>query len=270
MNHKIILGDSREVIPTLEPESVTLVVTSPPYFVQREYESYLETETDFWNMISEVFHKINRVVEPFGKVVINFADRYSNSAVLGRACETLYCGKYDSIMNSSGFELWARVIWDKNRVYMNEARQHMSKNNKTGKMRVSPNWEYLFCWRKISTGKPPTKNTDMTDAERIKWTDSIWTISPVSINEVISGYRAAKFPEEVPYRFIKMFSAPEDLILDPFGGTATTTKVARDLGRRSICIEKNPAMRTHIEGYLNQNQVNMFQENSDVEFIDFP
>jgi len=41
--HKVIFGDSREVLQDIESESVSLVVTSPPYFVGREYETYVLT-----------------------------------------------------------------------------------------------------------------------------------------------------------------------------------------------------------------------------------
>ncbi len=235
--------------------------------MQREYESYLKTENDFWTMISEVFHKINRVIEPFGKVVINFADRYANAAILGRPLEVLYSPRYESIMESAGFDLFGRIIWDKTRVYINDAKHLAGEGNKTGQMRVSPNFEYLFIWRKNSSGKPPVKAVDMTDAERVSWTDAVWSIPSVNVNENASGFKFAKFPEEIPFRFLKMYTQENDLVLDPFAGTCTTTKVARDLGRRSICIERNSAMRGYIEGYLNQQQANMFQENFDVEIV---
>ena len=50
----------------------------------------------------------------------------------------------------------------------------------------------------------------------------------------------AMFPEELPKRLIKMFSFPEETVLDPFMGSGTTASVARKLGRNSVGYEINP------------------------------
>ena len=263
--HNIYFGDSREILPTIK-ERIALVITSPPYYVERGYESYLRSEEDFWDMVTEVFYLCANVVEPFGKVAINFADRFANSATMGRPMEILYQDHYDRIMRSCGFDLWARIIWDKVKVYDNASQHLAGPQNKTGQMRVAPNWEYIFVWRKNSLGKPPIKKVDMTDKERVEWTDSIWHFPSVSRNEVVGGSKTAKFPEELPRRLIRMYTEPGDLILDPFAGTCTTTKVARDLGRNSICVERNSDMKEYIQEYLERKEGHMFEEDSTVTY----
>jgi site-specific DNA-methyltransferase (adenine-specific) len=47
----------------------------------------------------------------------------------------------------------------------------------------------------------------------------------------------AAFPMELPYRLIKLFSYVGETILDPFAGSGTTMKIARELGRNSIGME---------------------------------
>ena len=47
----------------------------------------------------------------------------------------------------------------------------------------------------------------------------------------------AAFPEELPYRTIKLFSYKGETVLDPFAGSGTTMKKARELERNSIGIE---------------------------------
>jgi len=47
----------------------------------------------------------------------------------------------------------------------------------------------------------------------------------------------AAFPEELPYRAIKLFSYKDETVLDPFAGSGTTMKKARELGRNSVGFE---------------------------------
>ena len=82
--HTVYLGDSRDVLPQIEDESVALVVTSPPYFVRREYEHYIKDEIDYWNIVLDIFLECVRRVDPFGKVAINFADSDENEKEYGR------------------------------------------------------------------------------------------------------------------------------------------------------------------------------------------
>jgi len=51
----------------------------------------------------------------------------------------------------------------------------------------------------------------------------------------------ATFPEALVKPCIKAGSKTEDIILDPFSGSGTVAKVARDLNRNAILIEINPA-----------------------------
>jgi len=268
--HTVYFGDSRDVLPQIENESVALVVTSPPYFVDREYENYLKDETSFWAMLGAVFYNCRRIVEPFGKIAINFADRYANAKTYGRPIEVLYPQMYNNILSASGFDLWARIIWDKIKVFTDGASHLASKSNQTGQMRVAPNWEYIFVWRKRSEGTPPQKNTGMTKEERVLWTDAIWSFPPVIVNEVEKGFKLAKFPEMLPYRFITMYTEPDDVVLDPFAGTCTVTKVAMNTGRRSIAIEKNETMRQCIYETLGASdmgvQEDMFRGIPETEF----
>ena len=235
----------------LRDGSVALIVTSPPYFVGREYETHLKDESEYWQLMLDIFNRCSRIMEPYGKVAINFPDRYANNKLLGYTCEVLYAHRFDGIMRGAGFDLWARIIWDKNKVFIDGANHLAHPNNQTGQMRVAPNWEYIFVWRKHSQPEPvPKKALDMTREERIAWTDSVWCFDSVTVNEKEKGFKLAKFPEEIPYRLIKMYTEPGDTILDPFGGVCTVTKVALDTDRNSICIEKNTVFRDYIENYL--------------------
>jgi DNA modification methylase len=64
---------------------------------------------------------------------------------------------------------------------------------------------------------------------------NVWTFS----TQPYKGAHFAAFPEEFARRCIELGSRPGDLVLDPFGGSGTTAKVAHELGRRCVLIDRN-------------------------------
>lgn len=253
---RIYLGDAREVLPELLDEyagKIALLVTSPPYFIGREYEDYIKSEQEYWDMIESVLTHTEFLMEWGGKVAINFADRYANAKNYGRPLEISYLPYYDYIMGGLHCDLWARIIWDKVRVMIDGARHTTNKGRFTGSMRVAPNWEYIFVWRKYIKGmKAPKKELDMTKEEWREWVNGIWRFSSVTRNAKVGGTKLAMFPTELPHRLIKMYTQPGDIVLDPFVGTGTTVKAAISLGRMGIGIDKNREMegllREHLPG----------------------
>lgn len=71
--NEIYLGDARELLPQIEPNSVALSVWSPPYFVGKEYEEYL-TFDDWQDLLETVIRLHFPIVKPGGFLVINIAD----------------------------------------------------------------------------------------------------------------------------------------------------------------------------------------------------
>ncbi len=74
------------------------------------------------------------------------------------------------------------------------------------------------------------KNYDMANLR------NYWLLGP----EPCRDAHFAVYPSEIPRRAILAGSKPGDLILDPFGGSGTTGKVALELGRRAVLVEINP------------------------------
>jgi site-specific DNA-methyltransferase (adenine-specific) len=93
---------------------------------------------------------------------------------------------------------------------------------------------------KGSFRRPAThgRRGDITRDEFLAWTLGMWTFAGANPRRV--GH-PAPFPEELPRRLIKLYSYPDDLVLDPFAGSGTSLVAAKRLGRNSLGVEINPA-----------------------------
>jgi site-specific DNA-methyltransferase (adenine-specific) len=76
--------------------------------------------------------------------------------------------------------------------------------------------------------------SDVSRDEFMQWTNGVWTFNGESKKRI--GH-PAPFPQELPYRCIKLFSYVEDMVFDPFLGSGTTTLVADKLNRKAIGVE---------------------------------
>jgi modification methylase len=88
----------------------------------------------------------------------------------------------------------------------------------------------------VTSGR--TKRSELLPATHEEWTkeiaNSIWHIAPVPPGFI---EHPCPFPEEIPYRLMKLYSYENDVILDPFNGSGQTTKVAFHFQRHYIGIE---------------------------------
>lgn len=88
----------------------------------------------------------------------------------------------------------------------------------------------------------------VTKDEWREWTDPTWEFDGVDRNED----HPAKFPYELPYRCIRMFSYRGDTILDPFSGSGTTLRATLDADRKAVGYEVEDRYRDTIETKLEQ------------------
>ena len=130
---------------------------------------------------------------------------------------------------------------------------------------VKLDFEYILLFKKQGNAPKPTpeqkEHSAMTTEEWNTYFNGHWYISGARQDNHL-----AMFPEELPKRLIKMFSFPEENVLDPFLGSGTTALVAKNLGRNSCGYEINSEFIPIIKKKLEKNDDVLF-ENTKIDFV---
>ena len=242
--HKIITGDSRQM-SELKDESIHLVVTSPPYWQLKDYGSEQQTgfnddyET-YINHLNLTWMECYRVLHPGCRLCINIGDQFARSVYYGRYKIIPIHTEIIKFCEVAGFDFMGSVIWQK-ATTMNTTggASIMGSFPHPRNGIVKLDFEYILLFKKPGTAPKPTpeqkQEAAMTTEEWNTYFNGHWYF-----NGAKQDSHLAMFPEELPKRLIKMFSFPNENVLDPFLGSGTTAMVAKSLGRNSCGYEINP------------------------------
>lgn len=247
VEHRIYLFNNSE-LQRLEPSSVHLTVTSPPY-VTTEFKRGQEFDYDgFLEHFKKVCKELYRVTVPGGRFALNVADiiskyRYDDDNTISRiplGPDTF------AVAQKTGFRLLERYIWDKG--YTRNFGGPLLGSYPYPLTLFNNNYfEYVYVFKK--PGKRKTRQhireqSRLSLEEWRSWTQQWWRVE--SVTEKFNFHRAI-FPVEIPYRLIRMYSYIGDTVLDPYFGTGATMIAADQCNRSSIGyeIDKNCETLTH-------------------------
>ena len=154
------------------------------------------------------------------------------------------------VCHNLGFELVDRVIWYKTPM---KGFQYGSLPYPPSPL-VCDSMEYIYILRKPNGVKPDyghltklqKEASRLTRGEYAEYTKQIWTMRRVRIKGNEDGH-IAPYPDELPHRCIKLYSFVGETVLDPFGGSGTTTKMAILNKRNSILYEIKKDYLKHIK-----------------------
>jgi len=238
-------------MPELNDDSVTLTVTSPPYWNAIDYDIHASDKrqhyrtrayangysdyAEYLDWLERILAEVFRVTKPGGFCAI----------VIGTV---LLDGKHYPVpfdlvsrLRSKGWEFHQDIIWHKCTAGVKRAGVTIQKPY-PGYFYPNIMTEYILIFRK--PGAPIYQNRNAEEKTRAKFpinrlftmdvANNIWHIAPVPPDLLD---HPCPFPEEIPYRLITMYSYPDDLVLDPFLGSGQTTKVAKWLNRQFVGYE---------------------------------
>ena len=264
---KIVCGDAAATLRTMPADWVDTIVTSPPYYRQRNYKDPNQiggerTPQEYVDRLVGVFAAARRVVKPSGSLWLVLGDKYLNGRQLGMPWRVALA------LVDDGWILRSDVIWHKPNA--------MPSSVKT---RPTTDHEYVFFLTRSTDyfydadavrephvtfteksrmkggrghfgrrdGTPETgKNAGNVNLHDARWDQAfhpkgrnkrtVWSVPLSKFREA----HFAVFPERLVETCVRAASPTGGLVLDPFSGSGTTALVARRLDRHFVGIDSVP------------------------------
>ena len=244
-SHSLHCGDAREM-PELEPQSVHLVLTSPPYWTLKEYRDsegqlgHVEDYDQFLQELDKVWKQCFQALVPGGRLICVVGDvclsRRENG---GRHTVVPLHSSIQEHCRKLGFDNLAPIIWHKisNAAYEVEGGSSFLGKPYEPNSVIKNDIEFVLMERKPGGYRAPDISTKVLSVISVenhkKWFQQIWS----GVTGASTRQHPAPYPIELAERLVRMFSFVGDTVLDPFMGTGTTTVAAAKWGRNSIGFE---------------------------------
>ncbi len=264
LRNSVICGDVLRIAPRLPRNWIDTVVTSPPYFRQRDYGEGAQIGREsnpqvYVDKLTEAFEKLLPAVKPSGSLWLVLGDKYVDGQLLGIPWRVALA------LKDVGWQLRSDVIWHKPNA--------MPSSVKT---RPTTDHEYVFLFGRtadyyydadairephvtftddsrmrggrrhlgVRGGTPENgKNSGNSNLHDARWDQAfhpkgrnrrtVWSIP-------LSKFRDAHFavfPQSLVETCIKATCPPRGLVLDPFAGSGTTGIAAKSLKRNYLLID---------------------------------
>lgn len=235
-------GDCRELEGVL---TVDATIFSPPYNVEIEYADHDDRMS--WDEYVELANDVAKVVascQPHGRTWCNVTPIVPTVAIpagdhsgRGSNPRTSLLRIWDQALVGNGHDVWDYVAWTT--PGRGPGCAWGSWESPAGP-NMRGEWETVIA---AHTGPSWSRDTpDEFHGEKdrdggwIDLTTNVWRIRPETRGPG-TGNHPAPFPLELAQRCIRLSTWPDEIVLDPFMGSGTTLRAAKDLGRRAIGIE---------------------------------
>jgi site-specific DNA-methyltransferase (cytosine-N4-specific) len=265
-------GDARHLLACLEDESVDLVLTSPPFALQRQKQYGNEDQSTYVDWLLSFCPDVHRVLRPTGSFVLDLGGAYMkgrpvrslyNYRVLLRLCDELDFRLAEEFFWHNPAKLPSPIEWvDKRKVRVKDsvntvwwlAKSDFPKADVRRILRpYSERMRKLLADAdRFYTPKERPSGHDISE----RFANSNGGAIPPNLLEIPNtesnslylrlcksaqaSAHPARFPQKLPAFFIDFLTDPGDSVLDFFAGSNTTGAAAEDAGRRWLAFELDP------------------------------
>jgi DNA modification methylase len=251
---QLLLGDCAEQLKALDDSAVDLIFTSPPYADQRKntYGGVSPDEYVAWFL--PIAAQLHRVLKPTGTFILNIKERVVNGE------RHTYVIDLIKAMREQGWLWTEEFIWHKKNSYpgkwpnrFRDAWERLIQFNKTKTFHMYQDEVMIPIgeWAKarLSSLSETDKVRDPSKVESgfgkrvANWVgrEKVYPTNVIHLaTETSNRGHSAAFPKALPEWFIKLFTQPNDVVLDPFMGSGTTVIAALEMGRKAVGIDIIP------------------------------
>ncbi|NHO33858.1 DNA-methyltransferase [Acetobacter fallax] len=239
---EIIQGDCLRILRRMKPESVDVIVTSPPYNIGLGYRSYQDrrTENDYLDWMVEIATAVRRVMRPDASFFLNIA---------GTSTEPWL--PFELVVRLRDlFSLQNHISWVKSIAVPGDSFGHFKPVN-SGRY-LNRNHEHLFHLTlngdvrldRLGAGVPFKDKSNIArrgHAQDQRCRGDTWFVPYETVRDREQKFNhPGTFPVRLPELCIRLHGRPAPVVLDPFMGTGTTLLAAQRTGSHGIGIEIDP------------------------------
>src|SRR5713226_3554886 len=286
--HRVVFGDCR-TMKEIPDQSIQLTITSPPYYnAPFDYPDLFSDYNEFLTLMQDVCRDLYRV-SAAGRIACFVTD---DMLVKGQKYPVV--ADVTRLMLQAGFRYRDRIVWIKPKGYVRISRRsgvilqhpypmYFYPDNLQESILIFQNGKFDYSYLKqvspeiLEASRIDSKEFNSLGIALTVWGDSsgernavpdTWQITNVLPMKGRLEEGVAAFPDEIPRRLIKLFTFVGENVLDPFTGSGTTLKIAKDLRRNSFGYEIDVELRSIIAEKLGYNQTGLSDDK--VEFVERP
>jgi site-specific DNA-methyltransferase (adenine-specific) len=234
-NNIAVLGDSLDVLKQISNKSIDLIFADPPYNIGKDFGN----NKDNWGSIKDYVEWCKKWIDECFRILKDDGTMYFMTATQHMA--------YLDIYVQENYNVISRIIWyyDSSGVQSKSSfgslYEPIIMANKSSKFKTKFNYKDILVEAKTGAKRKliDYRKTPPQPYNTKKIPGNVWEFNRVRyLMEEYENHPTQK-PEQLLERIILTSSDPGDIVLDPFSGSFTTSKVAKDLGRKTIGIELN-------------------------------
>ncbi|MDE2715427.1 MAG: site-specific DNA-methyltransferase, partial [Chloroflexota bacterium] len=264
--------DCLAVLPEFPPDSAQLVLTSPPYFnAKPEYTEYLDYPS-YLNTLGKAFEACHAILAEGRFLIVNVSPVLVRRTSRNTASRRLPI-PFDlhPILDRIGFEFIDDIIWRK----PEGAGWNLGRGRRFAADRQPLQYkpvtvtEYVLVYRKKTDRLIDWNLRNHPDQDALNRSLVLGEYDKTNVWDITPSYHRthpAVFPDDLVCRIIRYYSFKGDVVLDPFAGSGTVGRVASEMGRRFILVEKRADYFAEIRQDL---RMSMFESPTDFDDLQY-
>ena len=223
-----IINEDLFTTSLIPPESIDLVITSPPYNVDIQYNSHDDqiTYENYLEFSQRWMERCYGWLKDDGRFCLNIPLDKNKGGQQSVGADLT------TIAKKCGFAYHSTIIWNEGNISRRTA--WGSWLSASAPYVIAPVELIVILYKKSWKKTSGSRKSDISREEFMEWTNGLWTFNGERKTKI--GH-PTPFPIELPLRCMKLFSFVGDTVLDPFMGSGSTLVATSLCNRKGIGIE---------------------------------